>query len=920
MKYWNSRALLFAIAVYCFYGGTLSCPDGVTDYGYNFADLNLGAILSIHASDGLRKCKPDMDYFHYNKTVNALQFAVDDVNKRNDILPNITLGLVILDDCFSASLALARALQFMPISNPNKKEYFTKFENSIDLKGCFYDVVGVIGPDTSKRSIITADVLTLFGIPQISHTATSDLLSDKLRFPYFFRMVPPDRYQVKVISSILQYFNWTHVSIVHSEGSYGREGVKSLKSVLNALNRNFCIENTIEINYNFKPEDFMNVLTSLDQGGKVRVIIVFVEVEDTAPLVSAIRNSGYNEKFIWVGTDALSIYLSENKKNCEVLPGSFAIQPYTVEVKEFTKYQRKPSSPENMEKQVSPGLEIYNGTSDKQDMSNNIQIGMNVYDVDDDLVHTTFSESLLIDSVYAFAYALDAVIRKKCYGYNKENLSSCVSTLSVFEELKRVKFKGSFGQIKFNDNGDVMGKYKISQCVEGKPRKIGMWDMDNELLVFEESEWFRSGRKVPKSACAAPCSSELGLVYHFTKQTCCWECVECKINEIVVANNTRCEPCPEFHWPNIKLRTFCDPILPHYVGLSDPISVGLGTTSILGSLLCLWVALTLFRNKNEHIIKCTSLELSAVILVGTFVAYVLTMSFLSEPNTYKCFVNHIGFNLIFTMLYAPLLVKTNRIYRIFRAGKRTTKKPRLTSQTSQLFITLVLIALQIITVIISTSIVPPEIKKQMPVRTEKFVELFCNLPLEGLISSLCYNLILVIVCAFYAFKTRKLPDNYNESRFIAFCVDTTLLIWVTFLPTYFTTSRADSKVTILALALLLNAYVTLLCLFIPRIYSLYNQKRKGRMQNPHNYQDFRIVKHVVRRKESRDRPSETQSRSIDLAVVVSVPSFSTICSDATQGSLENAVADGKKATEYDILPAELSLLNAHVQSAIKTHL
>ncbi|KAL3858889.1 hypothetical protein ACJMK2_009138 [Sinanodonta woodiana] len=680
MKYWNLKFLFVASALYCFYGGPLSCPDSVSEYGYNSADLNIGAILSIHGSDGLRKCKPDIDIVHYNTTVKALHFAVDDVNKRDDILPNVTLGLVILDDCFSASLALARAIQFIPISNPNKKKYFAKFENSLDLKGCFYDVLGVIGPDTSKRSIITADVLTLFGIPQISHTATSDLLSDKKRFPYFFRMVPPDRYQVKVISSILQYFNWTHVSIVHSEGSYGREGVKSLNSELIALNSNFCIENTIEINYNFKPEDFMNILTSLDQGGKVRVIVVYVEVEDTAPLVSAIRKSRHIDKFIWVGTDALSIYLSENKKNCDVLPGSFAIQPYIAEVEEFTKYQRNSSFQ----------LKRYNGTSDTQDMNDDIQYD----DVDEHLLHTTFSESLLIDSVYAFAYALDAVIRKNCYGYTKENLSSCVSTHSVFEELKRVKFKGSFGQIKFNDNGDVMGKYQIFQCVEGKPRAIGIWDMANEGLALNESELFRSGIKMPKSACAAPCSPELGLVYHFTKQTCCWECVECKINEIVVANNTRCEPCPEFHWPNIKLRTFCDPIFPLYIGLNDPIFVGLGTTSILGSLLCLWVALTLFRNKDEHIIKCTSLELSAVILVGTFVAYILTMSFLTEPNAYKCFVNHIGFNLIFTMLYAPLLVKTNRIYRIFRAGKRTTKKPCLTSRTSQLIITLVLILFQ----------------------------------------------------------------------------------------------------------------------------------------------------------------------------------------------------------------------------------
>ena len=60
----------------------------------------------------------------------------------------------------------------------------------------FYDVVSVIGAESSPSSIMIANVLTLFGIPQISYTSTSDLLSDKNKFPYFMRMIPPDRFQV----------------------------------------------------------------------------------------------------------------------------------------------------------------------------------------------------------------------------------------------------------------------------------------------------------------------------------------------------------------------------------------------------------------------------------------------------------------------------------------------------------------------------------------------------------------------------------------------------------------------------------------------------------------------------------------------------------------------------------------------------
>ena len=42
---------------------------------------------------------------------------IADVNSRTDILPNITLGLVILDDCGSELAALAQSLRFLPLAD-----------------------------------------------------------------------------------------------------------------------------------------------------------------------------------------------------------------------------------------------------------------------------------------------------------------------------------------------------------------------------------------------------------------------------------------------------------------------------------------------------------------------------------------------------------------------------------------------------------------------------------------------------------------------------------------------------------------------------------------------------------------------------------------------------------------------------------
>ncbi len=119
------------------------------------------------------------------------------------------------------------------------------------------------------------------------------------------------------------------------------------------------------------------------------------------------------------------------------------------------------------------------------------------------------------------------------------------------------------------------------------------------------------------------------------------------------------------------------------------------------------------------------------------------------------------------------------------------------------------------------SSVPPKPKLRQPVLTEKYVELYCHVTLEGLLIPLAYNLLLIILCAVYGFLTRKLPENFNESGYIFVSVATTTFLWTVFLPTYFTTFYSHHRVALLAFCLILNGAITLLCLHVPKLYALY---------------------------------------------------------------------------------------------------
>lgn len=65
--------------------------------------------------------------------------------------------------------------------------------------------------------------LSNFQIPQISYASTSTELSDKSRFEYFSRVVPPDNYQAQAIAEIVKSFDWRYTSTVAVEGEYGEK-------------------------------------------------------------------------------------------------------------------------------------------------------------------------------------------------------------------------------------------------------------------------------------------------------------------------------------------------------------------------------------------------------------------------------------------------------------------------------------------------------------------------------------------------------------------------------------------------------------------------------------------------------------------------------------------------------------------------
>ena len=100
------------------------------------------------------------------------------------------------------------------------------------------------------------------------------------------------------------------------------------------------------------------------------------------------------------------------------------------------------------------------------------------------------------------------------------------------------------------------------------------------------------------------------------------------------------------------------------------------------------------------------------------------------------------------------------------------------------------------------------------------LEIYCRFN-YGFLASCAYNLIIIIACCYFAFRARNVPNNYNESKFIAVSVYSTLIVCLAATPVYHTAVDIAQKVLTLTVALLFNTFLTLACLYIPKIYAIH---------------------------------------------------------------------------------------------------
>ncbi|XP_022665939.1 metabotropic glutamate receptor 2-like isoform X3 [Varroa destructor] len=741
-------------------------------------------------------------------------------------------------------------------------------ESSVDV------ISGVLGAASSVTSIQVANLLRLFRIPQISFFSTSPELSNKQRFEYFLRTVPSDRDQAAAMVEIVKLLRWTYVSIVYEESNYGIQAFAVLESLL--AQEGICIaakEKLTKDSGQGNAGAYDQIVERLRAKSRARGVIVFGSDQEVAHLMKAVARGNATGMFSWIGSDGWSARSLVSDGHEAQVEGTISVQPMAHPIPDFESYflnltaqgnKRNPWFIEYWEYTfrcrwpngtVTPYNQKYTSTcTGREKLLDPSATGG--FELERQL-------QFVSDAVLAFAYAIRDMHEELCGG--SQGLCHKMKPIEgsqLLSYLKRVRFNGlTKDEFRFTESTlDGPSRYNILHFKQTKPGifdwlKVGEYrdgrltlnknelkfrietssDMSNKnlngtssspisgttLYTSAEDSWSRNGGFLPPvSVCSLEC--ERGSAKKFLEgEKCCWQCMPCQKYE-VLRSETECVECAKGTLPDLDHQV-CLEIPAQHVNPASSWATGAMAFASAGVVLTFCVIYVFIRYRDTPVVRASGRELSAVLLTGILLCYSVTFILVQKPTDLICGLQRIGVSLSFTIVYAAILTKSNRIARIFRAGKRTSRRPSFISPKSQLIICAILVSLQVVVIVVWLLFIPPRAVKHYPTREQS--QLLCESTLGSswCLVSFTYPALLICVCTAYAVLTRAIPEAFNESKYIGFTMYTTCIIWLSFVPLYLTVSGPGSSqlaigVTVMCVSISLSASVTLVCMFAPKLY------------------------------------------------------------------------------------------------------
>ncbi|XP_063302100.1 vomeronasal type-2 receptor 26-like [Pelobates fuscus] len=323
--------------------------------------------------------------------------------------------------------------------------------------------------------------------------------------------------------------------------------------------------------------------------------------------------------------------------------------------------------------------------------------------------------------------------------------------------------------------------------------------------------------QVPISLCTQSCVAGFRKVLRKDLPACCFECVLCPLGEISnITDSLNCFSCPWDEWPNSQ-KDRCFPKNKEFLSFEEPLGVTLASTSSFSSLLPISIFGLFMCYKNTPIVRANNFSLSCLLLMSMSLCFLSSLAFIGYPQPEKCLLRQVAFGTVFTLCVSCILAKTIMVVFAFMAtkpgsGLRKWARPRV----SYMIIAFSCI-LQLTLCMSWISFAPPFPTDNIHTKPGIII-VECN---EGSPTAfwcmLGYLSLLATISFIVAFLARRLPDSFNEAKFITFSMLAFLSVWVSYIPASLS-STGKYSVAMEVFAILSSSWALMTCMFAPKCF------------------------------------------------------------------------------------------------------
>ncbi|KAM6449046.1 vomeronasal type-2 receptor 26-like [Liasis olivaceus] len=796
--------------------------DGLNNWNKKYhqsGDLTVGGIATLgsflHGALSFNEVPPpplheDLVLLPKNyQHILALVFAVKEINENPSILPNVTLGFHIYDSHFSAQKTYHATMLLLC----NLKSFAPNY-----ICGIHNNLTAVIGGLDSKTSIEIATILDIYKVPQLVY-GSAPIMNYKTPGLSFFQMSPTERLQYEGIVSLLLYFRWTWVTIGVMENDNGERFLDAIIPLF--FEHGIC----------FEAIEKVAIITSFNEIGGLfnHGAEIHDKIMDSIANIMIFYGESYSMMLLrWLP------YLSKKEKLSNIINGKVWIFTAQVELTSHV-YQR------DWDAQMIHGALSFTIHANNPPGFKPFVLNRNPSTTEDGFIKDFWQQAF--NCVFKTS-DMDEVNGDICSGEEKledlpgtffemnmigHSYSIYNSVYAIAHALQGFSFNNSAGdKVSLDHNGELLAGYDVLNWIVSSNQSIireRVGRLDPEAppdLIFTISEdvitwhsWFNLSQ--PLSACSESCHPGSIKKVKEGEPFCCYDCIVCPTGKISEKEDSNeCYACTEGSYPN-RDHSFCIPKTVIFLSYEEPLGIILALFAVFFTLISMMVLGIFVKNHNTPIIVANNRDLTYILLISLLLCFLSAFLFIGHPEKVVCLLQQTAFGVIFAVAVSSVLAKTVTVVLAFVATQPGSKMRMFVGKrlSNSIVISCSLIQIGISMTWLTTS--PPFPDADMDSVVEEIV-LQCN---QGSVtmfySVLSYLGFLAVVSFMVAFLARKLPDTFNEAKFITFSMLVFCSVWLSFIPTYLST-KGKYTVAVEIFSILASSAGLLGCIFLPKCY------------------------------------------------------------------------------------------------------